>query len=515
MYRGCGLQVVPAKSPVKGGEWKMPALPKWKEWRRTFIPDVVFSGWYGAGGEYLSHNNMGGICGEVSGRVVMIDLDLYKGSAALDWWLGVLAVHNNGIELETWEQITGGGGRQLFFRYSPGWRAVNASTDLNVDIRGNGGFAMLPPPLHTSGKHYDWVVGRAPYEIAICAAPLWLLEEIDRLVLEHGGGKPGAGFDHGPSDPPGDRYDAFGHQTDGRETKMSQLIWGAVVDWRRERADLPGDGEQRQKAAEKYLVYQDLVSARIIDPTKTKAELLDLETPQRGPAAFWGKWQYAMAKWDDEVAEEAAKPNPKSDETHDYGDEFAKPNTGKPQPIEWLDMSNWDNVPVPTRKWAILDRVPLNQVGLFSGEGGTGKSIIELMKDVAHVTGRDWLGSLPEQGGAFYLGAEDEAEEIHIRLAAIAKHYGTTFKELTRLGLKVLPLLGEDSMLVCPVPGAATTSKSPPCTGNSTRRPATSSPRTSRSIPYRGRLAATKSIGCRSTLSPCTCRRSPRWRKAL
>ncbi len=39
----------------------------------------------------------------------------------------------------------------------------------------------------------------------------------------------------------------------------------------------------------------------------------------------------------------------------------------------------------PERQWAICDRVPLNQVGLFSGKGGTGKGIIELMKNVAHV----------------------------------------------------------------------------------------------------------------------------------
>jgi hypothetical protein len=76
--------------------------------------------------------------------------------------------------------------------------------------------------------------------------------------------------------------------------------------------------------------------------------------------------------------------------------------TGTPpqrQPLQWLDMSNWDSEPVPQRKWAI-DRVPLNQAGLFSGEGGTGKSIIELMKNVAHVTGKDWLGSMPELGPA-------------------------------------------------------------------------------------------------------------------
>lgn len=116
--------------------------------------------------------------------------------------------------------------------------------------------------------------------------------------------------------------------------------------------------------------------------------------------------------------------------------------------IEWLDMSSWDIEPVPERKWAIRDRVPLNQAGLFSGEGGTGKSILELMKDVAHVAAKDWLGAMPEPGPAFYLGAEDDEPEIHIRLAAIAKHYGETFERLIRNGLHVKCLLGQDATLV-------------------------------------------------------------------
>jgi hypothetical protein len=118
-----------------------------------------------------------------------------------------------------------------------------------------------------------------------------------------------------------------------------------------------------------------------------------------------------------------------------------------PAPLSWLDMSRWDVEAVPERKWAIPDRVPLNQAGLFSGEGGTGKSIIELTKNAAHVLGKDWLGSLPEIGPAFYLGAEDDADELHIRLAAIAAHFGTTFKELIEGGLHVLCLLGKDATL--------------------------------------------------------------------
>lgn len=116
-------------------------------------------------------------------------------------------------------------------------------------------------------------------------------------------------------------------------------------------------------------------------------------------------------------------------------------------PLSWLDMSAWDGAPVPEREWAIRDRVPLKQAGLFSGEGGTGKSIIELMKNVAHVAGKDWLGSMPEPGPAFYIGAEDDEKEIHIRLTAIANHYGVTFKHLTDDGLHVLPMLGKDATL--------------------------------------------------------------------
>lgn len=134
-------------------------------------------------------------------------------------------------------------------------------------------------------------------------------------------------------------------------------------------------------------------------------------------------------------------------EGYEVGGDADEPKDKPLAPLQWLDMSAWDYEPTPEREWAIRDRVPLRQAGLFSGEGGTGKSIIELMKNVAHVTGKDWLGSMPESGPAFYLGAEDDADELHIRLAAIAEHYGVSFGDLIAGGLRVLPLLGKDATL--------------------------------------------------------------------
>jgi hypothetical protein len=46
----------------------------------------------------------------------------------------------------------------------------------------------------------------------------------------------------------------------------------------------------------------------------------------------------------------------------------------KPKKFDWIDMSRWDDEPLPERQWAIRDHVPLNQAGLFSGEGGTAKA---------------------------------------------------------------------------------------------------------------------------------------------
>jgi RecA-family ATPase len=123
------------------------------------------------------------------------------------------------------------------------------------------------------------------------------------------------------------------------------------------------------------------------------------------------------------------------------------PQAEKLPPLAWVDMSKWDSEPPPKIKWSIPDRVPLKQAGLFSGEGGTGKSIIELTKDAAHAIAKDWFGSLPEPGPAFYIGAEDEEEIIHIRLHRIACHFGVTFKDLIDGGLHILCMMGQDTAL--------------------------------------------------------------------
>jgi len=96
--------------------------------------------------------------------------------------------------------------------------------------------------------------------------------------------------------------------------------------------------------------------------------------------------------------------------------------------LPFIDMSKWDGEPAPPREWC----VPLRQPTIFSGEGAVGKSLLDLMRSVAHVLGKSWLGKTTEPGPAIYLGAEDEESELHRRVADVLAHYDATFACIMR-----------------------------------------------------------------------------------
>jgi len=99
------------------------------------------------------------------------------------------------------------------------------------------------------------------------------------------------------------------------------------------------------------------------------------------------------------------------------------------EPLTFCDLSAWARREPPEREWAVPDRFPLRNVGLVSGEGAVGKSILIMQLGAAHVLGKDWALTLPEPGPFLYFNAEDEEDELHRRLAAIAEHYNASFAE--------------------------------------------------------------------------------------
>ncbi|MFY9530826.1 MAG: bifunctional DNA primase/polymerase [Candidatus Acidiferrales bacterium] len=82
---------------------------------------------------------------------------------------------NHGAFPVTLEARTGGGGRHLFFALRNGQVVRNSTGKLGpgVDVRGAGGYVMLPPSHHLSGNQYQWV-----NEADLAPLPEWLAAKL-------------------------------------------------------------------------------------------------------------------------------------------------------------------------------------------------------------------------------------------------------------------------------------------------------------------------------------------------
>ena len=73
---------------------------------------------------------------------------------------------------------------------SRGLAVGNATTDLRRRYQGSGWLSRSLRLLHTLlAANMHGFPSRAPWEIDIMVAPPWLLDEIERLIMDHGGGK--------------------------------------------------------------------------------------------------------------------------------------------------------------------------------------------------------------------------------------------------------------------------------------------------------------------------------------
>jgi hypothetical protein len=134
-YRGYGWSIIPVRVSSK-----LPAIP-WKKYQTEYATDEELKEWF----ENKNQEDVG--IGLVTGRlsnVVVVDLDSYKENAPQ-------------IELNTPVKVkTGGGGTHGYFKYREGIRNT-VEFKKATDIRGEGGYVVLPPSKHPSRKYYEWI----------------------------------------------------------------------------------------------------------------------------------------------------------------------------------------------------------------------------------------------------------------------------------------------------------------------------------------------------------------------
>jgi hypothetical protein len=120
--------------------------------------------------------NVGVATGALS-KILVVDVDDLDAETELK----KLELRNSTLPA-TVESVTARG-RHLFFRW-PEREVRNSAGKLaqGVDIRGDGGYVVVPPSLHPSGKRYAWSVDSAN---AFAAVPDWLLDMITAPSTSH------------------------------------------------------------------------------------------------------------------------------------------------------------------------------------------------------------------------------------------------------------------------------------------------------------------------------------------
>lgn len=136
------------------------------------------------------------IAARVPDALVVLDVDPYHGGE--ETLATIEAEH--GTLPTTLAQITGSGGRHLFFTHPGGRLHAPPCFSPGVDLRvGGRHYVVLPPSLHASGRRYSWVEPFA--EVAPC--PAWLVARLrppapairPRLRLVGRGLRPGDEFE--------------------------------------------------------------------------------------------------------------------------------------------------------------------------------------------------------------------------------------------------------------------------------------------------------------------------------
>lgn len=126
--------------------------------------------------------NIGIACGQVSGGLLVIDLDErangVSGFDSLHEWES-----EHGQLPDTARTITGKGGSHILFRVP---HKENNRVDLldGVDVRSDGGYIVAPPSIHPNGNRYEWEYDPEEYPIAEADEVVLNLLSVGKKVVE-------------------------------------------------------------------------------------------------------------------------------------------------------------------------------------------------------------------------------------------------------------------------------------------------------------------------------------------
>jgi AAA domain len=222
---------------------------------------------------------------------------------------------------------------------------------------------------------------------------------------------------------PEHKKDDKGFEVDGREDRMTRMIWGRVVDLRRE-APIPLTSKAIEAEIQSlFEIYLSKVNTRLSTNLR-KEEALEQEG--RGISLFRHKFHLALKQWDDKVAEHAAQEPPKP-ETRPVEVNY-DPETGEileaPQkPSETLPeaLTGWTGTTPPPRPWAYGDFLMRQAVTAVAAPPGVGKTTFSFQLGLAFAQDMvlgDWSPVVGGGGKVWLYNNEEPIDELHRRFLA-------------------------------------------------------------------------------------------------
>ena len=132
-----GFPVIPVERHSKK------PLVRWQPYQQRLQTEQEVKNWW----ERWPDANIGMPTGSLS-RLVVLDCD---SPDALEIFMTRFPEARDTVQAQT------GRGRHFYFKWEPGIRTASAILGPGIDLRGEGGFIILPPSVHSNGKIYEWL----------------------------------------------------------------------------------------------------------------------------------------------------------------------------------------------------------------------------------------------------------------------------------------------------------------------------------------------------------------------
>jgi RecA-family ATPase len=124
-------------------------------------------------------------------------------------------------------------------------------------------------------------------------------------------------------------------------------------------------------------------------------------------------------------------------------------NGPAPSPVERLATvtpASWKDTETPEERWLAFNRIPGDDLTIYTGDGGAGKTETALMLCTHVAAGLcDWLGCVIETGAALFFSAEEPESKLRKRVDRIFRNHNIDPNSIDNLHLHFPDL--EDTVL--------------------------------------------------------------------